>query len=92
MLWSKRYKELVSGHGYAQNQVTLWKYPNMKRVADLTGHSSRVLQLAMSPDETYVMSAAADETLRLWKIFPQQEKNKERTASQNESLSVFKFR
>eukprot|EP00112_Aurelia_sp_Birch-Aquarium-sp1_P016111 Seg3620.2 transcript_id=Seg3620.2/GoldUCD/mRNA.D3Y31 product="Cell division cycle protein 20" protein_id=Seg3620.2/GoldUCD/D3Y31 len=92
IVWSKRYKELVSGHGYSQNQLTVWKYPSMKRVVDLTGHSSRVLQLTMSPDETFVMSAAADETLRLWKIFPQEEKTKVKSLSQKDSLSIFKFR
>lgn len=82
----------MSGHGYSQNQLTVWKYPSMKRVVDLTGHSSRVLQLTMSPDETFVMSAAADETLRLWKIFPQEEKTKVKSLSQKDSLSIFKFR
>ena len=37
--------------------------------AELTGHSSRVLHMAMSPDGTTVCSAAGDETLRFWKIF-----------------------
>ena len=40
-------------------------------MADLRGHSSRVLHLAMSPDGTTVASAAADETLRFWKVFQQ---------------------
>lgn len=41
----------------------------MKKIADLRGHSSRVLHLALSPDGTTVASAAADETLRFWKVF-----------------------
>ena len=41
----------------------------MKQVADLRGHTSRVLHLALSPDGTTVASAAADETLRFWKVF-----------------------
>ncbi|XP_065069058.1 cell division cycle protein 20 homolog [Rhopilema esculentum] len=92
LIWSKRYKEIVSGHGYSQNQLTVWKYPSLKRTADLTGHTGRILQLTMSPDETYVMSAAADETLRLWKLFPPNETKKEVSSKDNESLSVFKFR
>ncbi len=35
----------------------------------VVGHTSRVLHLAMSPDGQTVVSAAADETLRLWKCF-----------------------
>jgi WD40 repeat protein len=44
----------------------------MTRVAELTGHTSRVLHMAMSPDGTTVVSAAGDETLRFWNIFDMQ--------------------
>ena len=40
----------------------------MVKVAELTGHTSRVLHMAQSPDGTTVVSAAADETLRFWRI------------------------
>lgn len=69
ILWSKTYKELVSSHGYSQNQLIVWKYPSMTKVTELTGHTSRVLHMAMSPDGSTVVSAAGDETLRFWKIF-----------------------
>ena len=42
--------------------------PEQVRVAELTGHTSRVLHMAQSPDGTTVVSAAADETLRFWRI------------------------
>lgn len=83
LLWSKNYKELISAHGYANNQLTIWKYPSMVKQAELTGHTSRVLQIAMSPDGSTVISAAADETLRLWNCFtpdPNQVK-KEKTST-----------
>ena len=38
-------------------------------MAELTGHTSRVLHLAQSPDGETVVSGAADETLRFWKVF-----------------------
>ena len=60
---------MISGHGYSQNQLTIWKYPSMTRVADLKGHTSRILAMAMSPDGSTVASAAGDETLRFWKCF-----------------------
>ena len=66
--WSQHDKELVSSHGYCHNQLILWKYPSMVKVAELTGHTSRVLHMAQSPDGTTIVSAAADETLRFWKI------------------------
>ena len=42
--------------------------PNQVRVAELRGHTSRVLHMAQSPDGTTIATAAADETLRFWKI------------------------
>ena len=60
--WSPFEKELLSSHGYAENQLTLWKYPSMVRVKELKGHTSRVLHLATSPDGSMVCSGAADET------------------------------
>ena len=42
----------------------------MVKVTELTGHSCHVLHMAMSPDGLQtVVSATADETLRLWKCF-----------------------
>ena len=66
--WSMHDRELVSSHGYSHNQLILWKYPSMVKVAELTGHTARVLHMAQSPDGTTICSAAADETLRFWKI------------------------
>lgn len=80
LLWSKEYKELVSGHGFSQNQLTIWKYPAMSRVMELTGHVSRILHMTMSPDGQFVASAAADETLRLWKCFASQQKSKKNSS------------
>jgi cell division cycle protein 20 (cofactor of APC complex) len=44
--WSKHEKEILSSHGFSQNQLCLWKYPSMVKMAELTGHTSRVLHLA----------------------------------------------
>ncbi|XP_058184579.1 cell division cycle 20.2, cofactor of APC complex-like [Rhododendron vialii] len=69
LLWNKNERELLSSHGFTQNQLTLWKYPSMVKVAELTGHTSRVLFMAQSPDGCTVASAAGDETLRFWNAF-----------------------
>ena len=69
-MFSKTTNEIVSTHGYSDNAVVVWKYPSLKKVATLTGHSLRVLYLAMSPDGETVVTGAGDETLRFWKLFP----------------------
>lgn len=67
--WSRHEKELLSSHGFSQNQLCLWKYPSMVKMAELRGHTSRVLHMAQSPDGYTVASAAGDETLRFWQVF-----------------------
>jgi cell division cycle 20, cofactor of APC complex len=69
IVWNKFDKEVVSGHGYSRNQLCVWKYGTFDKVAELRGHTSRVLHLALSPDGSTVCSAGADETLRFWKVF-----------------------
>ncbi|KAJ1551347.1 Fizzy- protein [Nowakowskiella sp. JEL0078] len=70
LAWSKNSNEIVSTHGYSQNQIVVWKYPDMLQLATLTGHSYRVLYLAMSPDGQNIVTGAGDETLRFWNVFP----------------------
>ncbi|KAL6076452.1 Protein FIZZY-RELATED 2 [Balamuthia mandrillaris] len=74
LVWSNTLNELVSTHGYSQNQVALWSYPSMTQLASLTGHATRVLYLALSPDGQTVVTGAGDETLRFWNVFPSSER------------------
>jgi cell division cycle 20, cofactor of APC complex len=46
LLWCKNERELLSSHGDGTNQLTLWKYPSMVKMAELTGHTSPVLYMA----------------------------------------------
>ncbi|KAL4796997.1 WD40-repeat-containing domain protein [Aspergillus venezuelensis] len=69
LAWSKNSDEIISTHGYSQNQIVIWKYPRMEQIVSLTGHTFRVLYLAMSPDGQTVVTGAGDETLRFWRIF-----------------------
>lgn len=88
IVWSPHDKELVTSHGFSQNQLTVWKYPSLARMAELKGHTSRVLHLALSPNGHTVVSGAADETLRFWKIFdtPGSGKSASRMGSSGKSL------
>jgi len=70
LIWSKNVNEIVSTHGYSLNQIILWKYPSMTKVTTLTGHTYRVLYLAISPDGQTIVTGAGDETLRFWNVFP----------------------
>ncbi|XP_071733779.1 cell division cycle 20.2, cofactor of APC complex-like [Rutidosis leptorrhynchoides] len=69
LLWNNNERELLSSHGSPHNQLTLWKYPSMVKMVELTGHSSRVLFMAQSPDGCTVASAAGNDALRFWNVF-----------------------
>lgn len=81
LAWSKHSNEVVSTHGYSQNQIVVWKYPSLQQITKLTGHTYRVLYLAMSPDGESIVTGAGDETLRFWNIF-----NKSRSSKENRSV------
>nr|CAD7592097.1 unnamed protein product [Timema genevievae] len=72
LAWSKHSSELVSTHGYSQNQILVWKYPSLTQVAKLTGHS-------MAPDGEAIVTGAGDETLRFWNVFSKARSQKVRT-------------
>ncbi|KAL8497329.1 hypothetical protein ACS0TY_020860 [Phlomoides rotata] len=66
LAWSKNVNEVISTHGYSHNQIMVWKYPTMSKVATLTGHSLWVLYLAMSPDGQTIVTGAGDKMLRFF--------------------------
>ncbi|KAJ3162345.1 substrate-specific activator of APC-dependent proteolysis [Geranomyces michiganensis] len=70
LAWGKQTEHLISTHGYSQNQITIWDQTDggLKEATRLTGHNSRVVYLAMSPDGQSIVTGAGDETLRFWKI------------------------
>jgi cell division cycle 20-like protein 1, cofactor of APC complex len=76
LIFSKNYNELVSTHGYSQNHIMLWKHSNMQKIGVLSGHTSRVLYMSMSPDSQNIVTGAGDETLRFWNLFPRKDNEK----------------
>ena len=71
LVWSKNSQELVSTHEYSstsgQSQICTWSYPRMDMIATLSGHTHRVLYLAMSQT---IVTGAGDETFQIWNAFP----------------------
>lgn len=55
----------------------------LTQIASLTGHTYRVLYLAMSPDGESIVTGAGDETLRFWKVF-------ERNRNDNQNCILLK--
>ncbi|KAF7682973.1 Cell division cycle protein 20 like protein [Astathelohania contejeani] len=80
--FSPRYKELISGHGYSENNLILWKVATMKQVSVFGKHESRVLSTAISGDGRSVASISGDENLKFWRIL-EEEKNVQKRNSIN---------
>ncbi|RKP29259.1 WD40 repeat-like protein [Metschnikowia bicuspidata] len=76
LVWSKNSNELVSTHGYSRNQIIVWKYPSMQQIAQLMGHTFRVLYLSLLPDGETIVTGAGDETLRFWNVFEKSRHNR----------------
>ena len=34
--WSRHEREILSSHGFSQNQLCLWKYPSMAKIAEFS--------------------------------------------------------
>lgn len=64
----KKYKEIITSHGYSENNICLWKVSGFKKICSFGKHDNRVLYTALSPDQTVLASLAADENLKFWKI------------------------
>jgi len=69
LAWSPHAPELASTQGFSQNSLVLWRYPSMTKIVTLGGHQSRVLYMTVAPDGESVVTGAADEMLRFWRVF-----------------------
>ncbi|KAJ5037190.1 uncharacterized protein L3040_007370 [Drepanopeziza brunnea f. sp. 'multigermtubi'] len=67
--WSPHYREIVSTSGFPDNSVSIWSYPTLVRNVEIPAHETRVLHSCLSPDGQMLATAAADESLKFWKVF-----------------------
>lgn len=63
-------REILSSHGFPDNQLSIWSFPSLSKIVDITqAHDTRVLHSCLSPDGTTVATASSDENLKFWKVF-----------------------
>ena len=48
----------------------------MNKIGSLQGHTERVLYLAKSPEEDTIVTGSGDQTMRFWRIYNSNKKNK----------------
>ncbi|XP_068461340.1 cell division cycle protein 20 homolog B-like [Clinocottus analis] len=66
--WAEQKRRLLTGHGLPHHQIRCWswQFPSLGPVCQLSGHSHRVLHLAVSPDGAQIFSAGADQQFHIW--------------------------
>ena len=70
LFWNEEYNEIFSTHGFSQNHLALWKGTDLMPIAQFHEHKQRVLFMAVSPDYTKVATAAPNDGMQIWKMFP----------------------
>ena len=88
LLWSPHAKELLSTHGFPNNNICLWSYPSLQKIYDVPAHDARVLCSALSPDGTTVATGAGDENLKFWKIWEVPQVRKKDAAGEGEGRKL----
>lgn len=78
--WAGNGSELVScgssGTMWGNGIVTVWRYPELSRLAEWQVHESRVLSSTLSPDGTTVATVSRDENLKFWEALEKLKKRK----------------
>ncbi|KAK4054488.1 WD repeat-containing protein slp1 [Microbotryomycetes sp. JL201] len=70
LVWSPHSKEILSSHGIPDHQLTIWSYPSLTKVVDISqAHDTRILHSCLSPDGSTIATASSDENLKFWKVF-----------------------
>lgn len=90
LVFSKKEDELISTHGFSQNDICIWKRKGLQKTHSLTGHTSRILHLAISPCGDFIVSGAGDETLRFWNLGHSSKDNFENRNNQTFQISVLR--
>jgi cell division cycle 20-like protein 1 (cofactor of APC complex) len=67
-LFSKRENEIITSHGFSDNEINIWNMKDFNKVGTLTGHTQRVLYMALNPNGSVLVTGAGDETLRFWNL------------------------
>jgi cell division cycle 20-like protein 1, cofactor of APC complex len=64
--WTRK-NELITTHGYSQNDVRIMNFGRRGKMKVFEGHKNRVLHFGISDDEEYFVTGSGDETICIWK-------------------------
>ncbi|KAI5132465.1 cell division cycle 20-like protein 1, cofactor of APC complex [Nematocida ausubeli] len=64
--WTKK-NEILTTHGYTQNDVRILNMAKNKQTHVFEGHRNRVIHFGMSSEEEYFATGSGDETVCVWR-------------------------
>jgi WD40 repeat protein len=73
--WSFYSNELITTHGFSNNAIMFWDATTLAPLGEVTGHGGRILSGVLNPTQTCLVTASADETIRIWDFYQQERKD-----------------
>uniref|UniRef100_A0AC35U0Y7 WD_REPEATS_REGION domain-containing protein n=1 Tax=Rhabditophanes sp. KR3021 TaxID=114890 RepID=A0AC35U0Y7_9BILA len=74
---NEEYREVLSFHGNSANRVSAWSFDQLKPLHSYGAYPERIISHAISPGHEYVLTASADQVIKIWQMFqPKDEKKR----------------
>lgn len=68
LVWDEEVRAILTAHGFSKYQLSLWKYDTAELLFEFLGHRNRILSMVRVPSSGEVITASADETIRIWNM------------------------
>jgi hypothetical protein len=62
--------EVITAHGFSSNNIGVWTPTGLEKIAELSGHSKRVLHCVKTHNSNQILSGSSDQSLRFWDLIP----------------------
>ena len=70
VLYFPEINEVVTAHGFSSNNISIWTPTSLQKIAELSGHSKRVLHCVKTHNSNQILSGSSDQSLRFWDLVP----------------------
>lgn len=68
LVWDEEVRAVLTAHGFSKYQLCLWKYDTAELLFEFLGHRNRILSMLRVNNSGSVITASADETIRVWNM------------------------
>ena len=68
LVWDEEVRSILTAHGFSKYQLSLWKYETSELIYEFLGHKNRILSMIKIPSNGAIITASADETIRIWNM------------------------